>query len=336
MPVKFTDDEFITAWKRLGSPAAVAKALGLNLRGVYARRKAIEDRHGLILDSAINIRSGRPKAHVDRIGHRITLDIPDGQVVIFGDAHYWPGDRSTAHQALVQIIKELKPELVICNGDAFDGARISRHPATSWAKMPEVADELAYCQEMLGEIASVCPNSAKLVWNMGNHDTRFSARLAQQAGEYVGVPGTDLPDHFSEWNFAWSTQINDDTMVKHRWHNGLHAAWNNVLKSGFHLFSNHLHRLCVTPLTDYRGRRYGVDCGTLSDFGPTVDKFIYGEDNPFNWGSGFCVATYKRGKLLPPELVVVQDGVAYFRGREIYSAHGAILPQKKGKQKVAA
>lgn len=334
MPVKYTDEEFISAWKRLGSPQQVAKALGLDLRGVYARRKAVEERHNIILDSVVNARKGRPKAHVERIGHRITLDIADGYVVIFGDAHYWPGDRSVAHQALIQIIKELKPSVVICNGDAFDGARISRHPATSWAKMPEVADELAYCQEMLGEIASTAPDDAKLVWNMGNHDTRFSARLAQQAGEYVGVHGTDLPDHFSEWNFAWSTQINDDTMIKHRWHNGLHATWNNVLKSGFHMFSNHLHRLMVTPLTDYRGRRYGVDCGTLSDFGPTVDKFIYGEDNPFNWGSGFCVANYRRGKLLPPELVVVQDGVAYFRGKEI-SVHGTVLPKSKSK-KIAA
>ena len=163
---------------------------------------------------------------------------------------------------------------------------------------------------------------------MGNHDTRFSARLAQTAGEYVGVPGTDLPDHFSDWNFAWSTQINDDTMVKHRWHNGVHATWNNTLKSGFNIFTNHIHRLCVTPLTDYRARRYGVDCGALSDFGPDVDKFIYGEDNPFNWGSGFAVATFQRGKLLPPELAAVQDNVCYFRGKQISQHTFKVMPQK--------
>lgn len=329
MPTKVSDEEFIACWKRLAKPSAIAQALGIDIRQVYRRRSQIEEKNGFILDVADEKRTKRPRNHVSRIGHRITLDVPDGVAVIFGDAHYWPGDRSVAHQALVDIIKKLKPDVVICNGDAFDGARISRHPATSWAKMPEVADELAYCQEMLGEIVFAAPDNAKLVWNMGNHDTRFSARLAQTAGEYVGVHGTDLPDHFPEWNFAWSTQINDDTMVKHRWHNGLHAAWNNVLKSGFNLFSNHLHRLCITPMTDYRGRRYGVDCGTLSDFGPEVDKFIYGEDNPFNWGSGFAVATFKNGKLLPPELVVVHDGVAYFRGK---SVHGAILPQKKGKK----
>lgn len=335
MPTKVSDEEFISCWQRLGSPVAVAGALGLSLRAVYRRRNGLEKKLETRIETADTTHRGRPKAHVERIGHRITLDICDGVVVIFGDAHYWPGDRSVAHQALVQTIRTLKPDVIICNGDAFDGARISRHPATSWAKMPEVADELAYCQEMLGEIASCATDNAKLVWGMGNHDTRFSARLAQMAGEYVGVHGTDLPDHFPSWNFAWSTQINDDTIVKHRWHNGVHATWNNTLKSGFNIFTNHIHRLCVTPITDYKGRRYGVDCGTLSDFGPDVDKFIYGEDNPFNWGSGFAVATFKRGKLLPPELAVVQDGVCYFRGKEIPSVHGAISP-KSASKKIAA
>ena len=52
-------------------------------------------------------------------------------------------------------------------------------------------------------------------------------------------------------------------------------------------------------------------------FGPTETKFTYGEDNPYNWGSGFAVATFKHGKLLPPELVQVQDKIAYFRGEPI-------------------
>ena len=331
MATKATDEEFISAWQRIGSPGGVAKLFGLDIRQVYARRNKIEEKHGIVLNTRKTDNKGRAKSHVERIGHRITFDIQDGTVIIFGDAHYWPGDRSVAHQALICLIKDLKPDVVICNGDAFDGARISRHPATSWAKMPEVADELAYCQEMLGDIASAA-GDAKLVWNMGNHDTRFSARLAQTAGEYVGVHGTDLPDHFPQWNFAWSTQINDDTMIKHRWHNGVHATWNNTLKSGFNIFTNHIHRLCVTPITDYSGRRYGVDCGTLSDFGPDVDKFIYGEDNPFNWGSGFAVATFKRGKLLPPELAVVQDKICYFRGTEINQYTVKVSPQKTARK----
>lgn len=319
MTVRVGEETFITSWLRHnGHVPSIAKELGLNERHCFSRRNTIEQKRGIVLPSG----SRRPdaakaKEYVEKTGHRITLTLKDGIVAIFGDAHYWPGDNSVAHQALVRFIKEHKPAVIICNGDAFDGAAISRHPPTSWAKMPDVADELAYCQQMIGEIEQAAPAKAKLVWCMGNHDSRFSARLAQSAPQYVRVHGTDLPDHFDAWNFSWSCQINDDVIVKHRWHNGVHAAWSNALKSGFNIFTNHLHRLCVTPITDYGGRRYGVDCGTLSDFGPTAAKFTYGEDNPFNWGSGFAVATFKNGKLLPPELVVVQDGVAWFRGKPV-------------------
>ncbi len=132
------------------------------------------------------------------------------------------------------------------------------------------------------------------------------------------VEGTDLKDHFPAWNFAWSTHINDEVVVKHRFRNGIHAAWNNTLHGGKTVVTNHLHRLAITPITDYSGRRYGVDCGTISDFGPETSKFDYGEDNPMNWGSGFAVLTFKAGKLLPPELVIVQDKIPYFRGQSLF------------------
>ena len=96
------------------------------------------------------------------------------------------------------------------------------------------------------------------------------------------------------------------------------ATWNNALKGGRNIFTGHIHRLAVTPITDWNGRRYGVDTGTLSDFGPEVNKFTYGEDNPYNWASGFAVATFDEdGMLLPPELVTVINNKAYWRGKPL-------------------
>jgi len=319
MNPKVSEETFVETWMKLeGSVIKISKALGMTERRVYERRVAYEAKTGAMLPSAKTSISGRTKEYVSKIGHRIELSIKDGIVVVFGDAHYWPGDDSVAHRALIKFITDYQPMTVICNGDAFDGAKISRHPPTGWAKMPDVADELAFCKEKMGEIEVACPPKAKLCWDAGNHDTRFSARMASVAPEYVRVFGTDLPDHFPAWNFAWSTFINDDVVVKHRYKGGTHATWNNTLSGGRTVVTNHLHRLQVTPLTDYNGRRYGVDCGTLSDFGPEESKFTYGEDNPFNWGSGFAVLTFKAGKLLPPELVIVQDKIPYYRGRSVF------------------
>lgn len=312
-----SEQEFIRLFQRYGSPERVAKELGITTRNVYRRRKSIEERTGKPIVAWTNDCSGRAKIKLDKIGVRQTINT-SGYVLIFGDAHFWPGERSTAFDALIHLIKELQPSLIVCNGDVFDGARISRHPPTEWAHMPTVQEELETVQERLGEIEAVAPKKTPLVWCMGNHDSRFSMRLAQAAPEFIGVKGFDLPDHFPAWSHSWSLQINENTMVKHRWHNGVHATWNNVLKSGCNIVTNHLHQLCVKPFTDYNGRRYGVDTGTLSDFGPDAAKFVYGEDNPFNWGQGFAALKFtSKGELLPPELVEVIDNVAYFRGQPI-------------------
>ena len=105
-------------------------------------------------------------------------------------------------------------------------------------------------------------------------------------------------------------------MIKHRYHNGIHAAYNNALKAGMSIVTGHLHRLAVTPWADYNGRRWGVDTGTLAN--PHGPQFDYAENNPSPHTSGFAVLTFKDGMLLPPELCEVLDEKAYFRGECIF------------------
>lgn len=322
---KITDQDFIDLWKRLGSPAEVAEATGIAVRSVYQRRRNIEARMGIELNS--DMKSGEKRENIEhnrvvsKVGHRNLLEIKDGHVIVFSDAHIWPGDRSVAMDAMMKLIKEFQPKAIINNGDIFDGAAISRHPRNSWANAPDVVDELDACVAFADEVEAVAKSARKncaFLWNAGNHDTRFSARLATVAPEFARIKGFDLKDHFPAWQLAWSTFINENTVVKHRWKGGQHAAFNNTKDSGRSLVTGHLHKCMVTPFADYNGRRYGVDCGTLSDFGPTVDKFTYGEDSPFNWGQGFVVLTYdKQGRLLPPSLCEVIDGRAYFERRLI-------------------
>jgi hypothetical protein len=318
----FTNQEFLDLWSKFGSPELISKATGVPIRAVYNTRTRVEHQLGtvLVVTSDVNRKSERKPVKLPTYGHRRLMDIKGGIAVIFSDAHFWPGERPVAFDAMIKFIDKNKADikLVVCNGDAFDGAKISRHSPAQWQHLPDVADELDACKERLGEIEALVPDNIPLVWCMGNHDSRFSARLAQMAPEFVRVFGVDLPHHFPAWDHCWSLEINGHTMVKHRWHNGIHATWNNALKGGRNIFTGHLHRLMVTPMTDYNGRRYGVDTGTLSDFGPDVEKFNYAEDNAFNWASGFAVATFdNNGMLLPPELVTVINGVAYWRGKPI-------------------
>jgi hypothetical protein len=248
---------------------------------------------------------------------RRQVELSDACVLVFSDAHYWPGAPSTAHRALIKFCKRLKPSLVVANGDVLDGCSISRHPPIGWNKLPSVKEELDVCKERLGEIVKAAPH-ARLFHLLGNHDARFECRLAQVAPEFKDVHGISLSDHFpGDWEPGWSLHINDNTVIKHRYKGGVHAAYGNTVSAGRSMITGHLHSQKVTPFTDYNGTRYGVDTGCLAD--PYHDAFQdYTEDNSKDWRSGFCVLTYRNGCLLYPELVTVWDSNhVQFRGEII-------------------
>jgi hypothetical protein len=308
----------------------------MDIRSVYARRTSIEAKHGIVLDSVDNRNSGRPKTAVPKQGFRAIAENVTGTVIIGSDAHFWPGERSVAFGAMVELIKDLKPAMVIMNGDSFDGARISRHLPGGWANLPDVADELDAVKERHAEIEVAAPAGCPLLWPAGNHDSRYGARLAMGAPEYIGVKGFDIADHFPAWQFCWSVWLNNNTVVKHRYHQGIHAGYQNTLKSGKNIVTGHTHAMGSSMWADYTGIRWGVQTGTLSEMGPETDKFAYAEDNPANHSQGFVVLTFTdRGMLLEPEFCRVLNGTAYFRGQSVYGASGQILTQKSGKKRAA-
>lgn len=301
------DAQFAELFEELG-PTKTAKKLGLSVRHVYNRRREVEGRIGRTL---------LPRGPVQRLSEefpgRIELDLDDGVVLVGSDCHYWQEEPSTAHRAFLKLCRDLKPSLVIMNGDVLDGATISRHPPINWEERPSLIEEIEACQERLGEIESAS-KKARHIWTLGNHDSRFETKLASMAPEYAEVFGTRLKDHFPNWEPAWSVWINEDTIVKHRMRGGVHATYNNTLHAGMNIVTGHLHSLRSTPFTDYRATRYGIDGGCIAD--PWSKQFEYLEDNPRNWRSGFAVLTFFRSRLLWPEFVhVLEDGVVEFRGK---------------------
>lgn len=307
--LKVSDGDFVRLYEQHG-PEEAARRVGMSPQKVYTRRRRLEQK----ISRRIN-GPGHHNAHpIESHPHRILLDVPNGNVIIGGDAHYWPGPPSTAHRAFVKFVKDLRPKAVIMNGDAFDGASISRHPPIGWADQPTVQQEIEAVQERLHEIELACSRGCKRLWPLGNHDARFETRIATVAPEYAKVHGTSLRDHFTAWEPCWGAWINSDVVVKHRFKGGMHAPQNNTLWAGRTMVTGHLHSAKVQPITDYNGTRYGVDAGCLAD--TSAHAFVdYSEDNPKNWRAGFCILTFKGGKLLQPELVLVWDADhVQFRG----------------------
>lgn len=294
----------------------------MTTRAVYKRRERLAQQ-GIILESVPNNAIPTPNNIWSRqhsqIKQRLEVGIENGVVVVFSDAHYWPGIISPAHKALVSVVRTLKPVIVIANGDILDGASISRHDPDGWETKPNMLQELEASKARMDEIEAAAGLDTMLLWNQGNHDARFERYLAINAPQFAGMPGSTLAEHFPRWQYQMSTMVNvnriGQTMIKHRHRNGVHATYNNTVSAGINIVTGHLHRLNVTAWGDYRGRRYGVDTGTLAD--PHGPQFTYGEDGPTPHASGFAVLTYRDGILTPPELCEVVGTDAYFRAERV-------------------
>ena len=315
-----SDKEFEDYYRTKG-PRWISRQIKINRKSIQQRRDELEKKTG---------RKIRAEERITMAGHRLPPDdleyyiaepigrllhtVKNGVVLIGSDAHYWPGVITAAHKAFVQFCKELKPTIVIKNGDELDGASISRHPPIGWERHPTLVEEIECVKERLEEIRLAAPKGTKLYWPAGNHDMRFEMRLATVAPEYAKINGIHLKDHFPWWEPCWSVWINNEVVVKHRYKSGIHAPWNNAITAGKTIITGHLHSLKVYPVTDYNGTRWGVDCGTLSEpFGP---QFNYAEDNPRNQRSGFVVLTFVDGMMLQPETVrVIDNDRVDFRGK---------------------
>jgi hypothetical protein len=261
------------------------------------------------------------------LSERIDVEIADGSALVFSDCHYDPAaPASTAHRAVVKLAKVLRPDLLICAGDAVDWAGLSRHPRIMWEDRPSPVAELAIGQKRLHEIQVASPKSRRL-FTLGNHDQRLSTFLAGNAPQLEGLHGTRLEDFFPSWEFSWAVWLNPGatfpTVCKHRWHGGVNAARSNVTKAGTHMVTGHTHLLQIVAHTDWLGTRYAVDTGCVAAVNSRLFA-AYTEKGCTGWRSGAAVLQFADGEMLPPELIQVVkespepgEGRVFFRGKLI-------------------
>lgn len=316
MSFKVRDEDFINTWAKLKSPQRVAEALGISIRGVYSRRNALADK-GIVLPTVPvdgqAAKFGEDTAARMHFERSRELEVKNGHVVVFSDPHFYPDARKTAQDALLAVIKELKPKAVLCGGDALDGTQISRYdPTRGWHQPPSIAEQLMCLVESMTEIRKAAGKGAITMMTLGNHDARLSRYLAVNAPHMEKLPGTSLEDYIPSWPLSWTVRINRNTVLRHRNQAGmLHLQ---AQKAGCHYVHGHLHRLNVHAQAQYDRFLFSVDCGSFAD--PDSDAFDYAEDAPPHV-QGFAVLTYRNGELLWPELCYIQNGKAYFRGQPI-------------------
>lgn len=329
---KVSESEFIRLWHECGSsPTVMAKRLNSSLVAVNGRRRRIEARLAIHLptvaltpsaQAAANHFGASYKAHAYE--QLVYETVKDGSLIVFGDAHYWPGEKSVAHEAMCIVAKRLQPKLIIGNGDLFDGATVSRHDVLGWQKLPTVAEELDAVRSRLYEVKRAAPK-AKTRATVGNHDSRMDRRLATEVPQFQDIHGFSLQDHLKDWPLSYAILINEATdpvFVVHNIRGGKYAPANNVLAAGCTVITGHLHSQKTIPLTQLLGKTLeGIDHGCLAD--PEGPQFSYRMSRPADWRSGFVVITFdKQGRMLPSEFCRVQWYKGYaravFRGEVVF------------------
>ena len=116
MTQRISDLEFITLFEMCNrNPQTMSKSIGMSVRNIQNRRDTLETRYEKEMNT---------NTLVDLVGtkpDRINLGIENGTVIVFSDAHFWPGIRTTAYNGLIWAIQNLENiKAVINNGDAFD------------------------------------------------------------------------------------------------------------------------------------------------------------------------------------------------------------------------
>ena len=93
--------EALDVLARCGNMTSAAASMGMPRTTFYCRVQEARAR----LDGEVQ--------RTVEMAHRMNLNVEDGRVAVFSDAHYTVGNASTAHRALLEVIKDVKPVGVV-------------------------------------------------------------------------------------------------------------------------------------------------------------------------------------------------------------------------------
>ena len=87
----------------------MARQYGIRERNVAARRRRLE----VEMNQPIQGPRTNPAAHcvaVSEHPHRAVITVPNGTVIVAGDAHYWPGEPSLMPDVILPVLDEIRAQ----------------------------------------------------------------------------------------------------------------------------------------------------------------------------------------------------------------------------------
>ena len=264
-----------------------------------------------------------PKASSTKVNPTLT--------VVLADAHV-PHHDSKAYGCALGIIKELKPDRVVINGDFLDLESLSRHPK-SQPDLAKLAEEL-YAGNLALDALQTAAGSADVVYLEGNHEgraRRFEAEFGQLDG-VLSIPVGLYIEARSEYRksadslrgIRWIPLHMQPLAVgavsyMHGVFESIHHAYQHAWQLGprcstRHLITAHMHALQVASTAS---GHTATACPWLGDIRSHV--FGYTKGRPRPWSHGVLVIE-EAGESVTVSPVAIINGRAVYGGRVVQSA----------------
>jgi predicted phosphodiesterase len=208
-------------------------------------------------------------------------------IVTLSDLHVPFQDVAVVNSAM-KMVRSLKPDRVIVNGDLSDFFGLSRFN-TADERMDSLQTEVDEANGIRRRIRAAAPN-AVVDETLGNHDSRIVTYVEQNAGALKSLRALE-PRHlfkYDELEINWHPgagfRLREDLIIKHgtlvRGEAGA-TAKAEFMSSGLSGVSGHTHRLATYRKSGYQPRQW-TESGCMCRLDP---DYIVGAPN---WTQG-CV-----------------------------------------------
>lgn len=247
--------------------------------------------------------------------------------VVLPDVHTPWHDRDLL-PAILQFIKDIRPQGVVLSGDFLDLYSLSTHQAGSLYHLKDInlSYEYQIGREVMRQIESVS-KQAKRVFLFGNHEDRYKRWIATEdhakLGTELGSPTEALRARENGWRVIEEypdgfLKLGDHLEIIHGIYCPMHAAKKHLDMLQGSVVFGHTHR--IQSYTT--GRREAWNIGHLSD--PDSKGMSYmPRTQKQQWSQGFAVVYI----LTSGDFVV--NPVAIWEGQFVWA--GKIYGQRKNK-----
>lgn len=275
--------------------------------------------------------------------------VPDAQIGYFRgrDGKLEPTHDEKAVQIAIELIREVKPQTVVCVGDNLDLPEMGKYltyPAYAQTTQAAIDRATKFC----AELREAAPN-ATIIWLAGNHEERMPKYLLMNAAAAYGLRKGNIPESWPVLSVPYLCRM-DEFGVEYRPGYPASDFWINeklrvihgdrVKSSGStaHVYLNqektsviygHIHR-CETAFKtreDFDGPRtiMAASPGCLARIDGAVPSTRGGVDldgRPLvryeNWQQGLAVVTYEQSgdHKFSYELMPIYNGWAIYHGKE--------------------